>query len=575
MLGAQVPRNEAYEQYAAVTRDAAERRRWAPARPAVLIDTHAHLDMPEFAADLPAVLERAREGGPRPRSSASPRGWASLRRNLEIAAAHPGFVSATAGVHPHDAAGVNDASWGELARLAAQGPQVVAIGETGLDLFRGPSARERQAELFARHIALGRAPRQAAGRALARRRRGGLGDARAGGGRRRSAACSTASPGPGEVGRARARAGCLPLDRRGGDLTRGSRAAGGRAPDVPVERMVVETDAPYSGRRSAGGSATSRPTSHRSPPRSPRSRGSPSATCARITTRTACALLGLPGPAAAQAIAYAIRNALYLNVTNRCSNRCVFCTRERQPAGQGARPGPGARADGGGDPRRGGGRLGPTTRWSSAASANRCCAGTWCARSPRSSSGGAARVRINTNGQSRLFLGRDILPEMTGDRRRPLGEPQRPGRRRLREDLHPRRRRARLRAGQGLHPRGARSRTERDGERGGAPQPRRRGLPAHRRGTSWGWPSAPPLQRGGAMRRGSPSSATYAVIRLAPRAAFELQSRAAMHPTIRARHAGGGHVQAQEDSLPDRFLRVVARGAEVRRQLRPELPAPS
>jgi TatD DNase family protein len=74
-----------------------------------------------------------------------------------------------------------------------------------------------------------------------------------------------------------------------------------------------------------------------------------------------------------------------------------------------------------------------------------------------------ARVRINTNGQSRLFLGRDILPEMAGvvDA---LSVSLSAGRRALRENLPPGRRGSSLRGRQGIHPRGAQVRPERHGE---------------------------------------------------------------------------------------------------------------
>jgi len=71
----------------------------------LLIDTHAHLEMPEFAADLPAVLDRAREAGIIHIVSASI-DLASLHHSLEIAANNPGFVTTTAGVHPNEAANI-------------------------------------------------------------------------------------------------------------------------------------------------------------------------------------------------------------------------------------------------------------------------------------------------------------------------------------------------------------------------------------------------------------------------------------------------------------------------------------
>ena len=68
---------------------------------------------------------------------------------IEIARRHPGRVWATAGVHPHDA---KDGIDGLEALLGE--PEVVAVGECGLDFHYDHSPREQQAEVFAAQIAL-------------------------------------------------------------------------------------------------------------------------------------------------------------------------------------------------------------------------------------------------------------------------------------------------------------------------------------------------------------------------------------------------------------------------------------
>ena len=75
----------------------------------MLIDTHAHLDMKQFADDLDDVLLRAREAGVVHIVSVSIDA-SSLRRNREIARDHT-MVSVSAGIHPHDAAKVSEADW--------------------------------------------------------------------------------------------------------------------------------------------------------------------------------------------------------------------------------------------------------------------------------------------------------------------------------------------------------------------------------------------------------------------------------------------------------------------------------
>jgi TatD DNase family protein len=374
----------------------------------VLIDTHAHLDMPEFADDLPAVLERAREAGVAHVVSVSV-GLASLRRNLEIAAANPGFVTTTAGVHPHDAAAVSDADWEQLALLAAD-PLVVAIGECGLDYYRDRSPRDRQALLFERHVALARAVRKplvvhsrdAADDTFAlleRERAGEIGGVlHCFSGTRADAERALA------LGFAISIAGPLTYPKSQlPEVVRG----------LPIERLVVETDAPYLAPQGRRGRRNEPAFVAETAAALAAAKGLAPADVARITSRTACALFALPCPATVPEIAYPIRNSLYLNVTNRCSNRCVFCSRESERVVKGhdltleREPSAAELLAAAGDVSGydevvfcGFGE--PLLRWDVVREV------------ARGLKARGARVRINTNGQSRLFLGRDVLPEMAG-----------------------------------------------------------------------------------------------------------------------------------------------------------------
>ena len=71
---------------------------------------------------------------------------------MELARAHPGLRAAV-GIHPHFAAGTPPDAWTELARLAGE-PEVVAVGEIGLDYFRNFSPPEAQRDAFARQLEL-------------------------------------------------------------------------------------------------------------------------------------------------------------------------------------------------------------------------------------------------------------------------------------------------------------------------------------------------------------------------------------------------------------------------------------
>jgi TatD DNase family protein len=110
-----------------------------------LFDTHAHLHFPQFVDDLEAALDRARAAGVR-RFVNIGTDVTTSRASIELASTHP-EVWATVGVHPHDAAEVTEEDLGEIERLAAS-PDVVAIGEMGLDFFRNLSPREAQERVF-------------------------------------------------------------------------------------------------------------------------------------------------------------------------------------------------------------------------------------------------------------------------------------------------------------------------------------------------------------------------------------------------------------------------------------------
>jgi len=119
----------------------------------ILVDSHAHLDDPKLAAEEGEVLRRAGEAGVA-HVVAVGADVASSRRAVEIARRVP-QVSATVGVHPHDAATVTEGDWQGLRSLAASG-RVVAVGECGLDFFRDLSPRDVQRAVFARHLAMAR-----------------------------------------------------------------------------------------------------------------------------------------------------------------------------------------------------------------------------------------------------------------------------------------------------------------------------------------------------------------------------------------------------------------------------------
>src|SRR6201982_1231998 len=114
----------------------------------MLIDTHAHLDFPDFANDLEDVLSRAERADVR-RIVTIGISIESSRRAIELAEKYPA-VYAAIGVHPSQVDKAEDDVISPLRDLA-QNPRVVAIGETGLDYHRLPSekvAKEEQVQVM-------------------------------------------------------------------------------------------------------------------------------------------------------------------------------------------------------------------------------------------------------------------------------------------------------------------------------------------------------------------------------------------------------------------------------------------
>lgn len=117
----------------------------------MLIDSHCHLDFSKFDRDRETVVQRAREAGVE--FIINP-GYdlESSRRAVALTERYP-EVYAAVGVHPHEAKTVTDEVIAELRLLAAQ-PKVVAIGEIGLDFYRDLSPREKQRRVFRQQLAL-------------------------------------------------------------------------------------------------------------------------------------------------------------------------------------------------------------------------------------------------------------------------------------------------------------------------------------------------------------------------------------------------------------------------------------
>jgi TatD DNase family protein len=120
----------------------------------MLIDSHCHLDFPDFADDLDAIVGRASEAGVGRIVTISTR-VRRLGALLDIAARFPN-VYCSVGTHPHQADEEDGIAAEELIELTRH-PKVVALGEAGLDYFYEHGSRQAQERGFRAHIQAARA----------------------------------------------------------------------------------------------------------------------------------------------------------------------------------------------------------------------------------------------------------------------------------------------------------------------------------------------------------------------------------------------------------------------------------
>lgn len=210
--------------------------------PLQIIDSHCHLDFEDYGDDRAAMLERARAAGVvRMICIGSGKDVAGARRAVALAGAETD-IYATVGIHPHDVAGMVEADWEALAELA-RAPRVVGVGETGLDYYYDHSPREVQRAAFRRFLQLCHATGQPVvchirdahedARTILREEgvpaRGGV------------IHCFTGTPADAEaylaMGLHLSFSGIITF-KTAGDI----RAAAALA---PMERILIETDAPY------------------------------------------------------------------------------------------------------------------------------------------------------------------------------------------------------------------------------------------------------------------------------------------------------------------------------------------
>jgi TatD DNase family protein len=286
-----------------------------------LIDSHAHIYGHDYADDFDTMLQRAADAGVQAMLVVGT-DIETSRKSVELAEKHPQLYAAV-GIHPHDAGRVTDACYDVIRTLALSSPKVVAIGEIGLDFYRDRSPRDDQERVFRAFLRMAREldkpviihDRDAHRQVLSclreeRVRRGVLhcfsGDA--------AMAAEAIAMGfyisiPGTV--------TYPANEALRDVVRAT----------SIDRMLVETDCPYLSPVPYRGKRNEPAYVRLAAERVAEVKGLTLEDVARITTKNVRDLFGIRLWDQSTKIAYRIRNSLYLNITNRCSNRCSFCAK--------------------------------------------------------------------------------------------------------------------------------------------------------------------------------------------------------------------------------------------------------
>ena len=289
----------------------------------MIIDTHCHLDFKDFDKDRDSVLGRARDKGV-VRIINVGSSLDGTRRAIELSKKYD-IVYASAGIHPHDAASVTDEIFDEIKKLA-DNDKVVAIGEVGLDYYRNLSPKEKQVEVFRKFIKLS----QELNLPLIIHSREASEDT----------IRILKDPGPQLRGVIHCFSGdkdfleeCLDMGFYVSftcSLTfKNAKALRELAGKVPIERILLETDAPFLAPEGLRGKRNEPAYLTYLVDQWVALSGLSRNDIERITTHNANKLFKLALDEKSSRIAYEIRDSLYLNITNACTNNCYFCVRAK------------------------------------------------------------------------------------------------------------------------------------------------------------------------------------------------------------------------------------------------------
>jgi TatD DNase family protein len=288
----------------------------------MLIDTHAHLEMREFNDDREEVIKRAREAGVEYIITIGTT-VESCRDAVMLADRHD-FIYAAIGIHPHEVKDILHPAY-EIIRHFAQHKKVVAYGEIGLDYHYEYSSRTDQKRKFrdmlheARELNLpiivhDREAHDDMLQILSEEWPDGIGGVMHCFSGDRAMARTLIEKGffisiAGPV--------TFPKAEALRDVVR----------DVPIERLLIETDSPYLAPVPMRGKRNEPAFVRHTAEAVATLKGLTLEDVGRITSFNAMQLFGMGTMPARGKITYPIRNSLYLNITNRCTSACTFCVR--------------------------------------------------------------------------------------------------------------------------------------------------------------------------------------------------------------------------------------------------------
>lgn len=290
----------------------------------MFIDTHCHLDFPDFESDRKEVIERAEAAGMKylinPASSIP-----SNAKILELSRSFPSIFAAL-GVHPHEAKDVNQETLTRIKSMAQSSKKVVAIGEIGLDFYRNISVPDKQIEIFKEFLYLAASLKlpliihcRDAQKEILEILKKNSGLITSGG----VFHCFSGDKDFMEE--------VLKLNFYISFTANITYPKAGELCDIvkiaPIEKILLETDCPFLSPQAKRGSRNEPSNVVAVAEKIAQLKGLSLEDISRITGLNACQLFKLPHDNNNPEIAYPIRDSLYLNITNRCTNSCSFCVR--------------------------------------------------------------------------------------------------------------------------------------------------------------------------------------------------------------------------------------------------------